>query len=154
MEEVSQILVIEEVSEETQEQAKYIVLSGLEESFGFLDDSFNKDLNEIYRIYIDAGNLFLIGKLQSEVICTGALIQEEVNIGRIVRMSVLKNYRGRGYARRILEEIEREAFNKGFNKIVLETTSSWNDAISFYKSHGYKEYDRNEFEIHMIKDLL
>ncbi|MGG4092521.1 hypothetical protein [Paenibacillus lautus] len=46
MKEVSQTLVIEEVSKETQEHAKHIVLDGLKERFGSLDKSLNQDLNE------------------------------------------------------------------------------------------------------------
>lgn len=154
MEDVSQALVIEEVTKETQDQAKYIILSGLQERFGYLDDSYNKDLDDIYDYYMNGENVFLLGRLHTKVICTAALIHEEIHIGRVVRMSVLQDYRRRGYARRMLEEIERHARSKGFEKIVLETTNTWNDAITFYGSHGYVEYDSNDDEVHMIKELL
>jgi ribosomal protein S18 acetylase RimI-like enzyme len=154
LEDVSQALVIEVVSKQTQDQAKNIILSGLQERFGYLDDSYNKDLDDIYHHYMNGANIFLIGRLHNKVICTAALIHEKIHIGRVVRMSVLQEHRRRGYARRMLEEIEMHAHSRGFEKIVLETTNNWYDAISFYESHGYVEYDRNEDEVHLMKELM
>ena len=79
---------------------------------------------------------------------SSALIREEVDTGRIVRMSVQKEYRRHGLAQKMLKELERRAIAKGFKRIVLETTNSWHDAIS------YKEFDRNEYEVHMAKNLF
>lgn len=154
MKEVYQTLVIEEVSKETQEHAKHIVLDGLKERFGSLDKSLNQDLNEIVLNYNSRGNLFLVGRINTKVICTGAFIREEIDTGRIVRMSVQKEYRRHGIAQKMLKEIERRAQAKGFKRIVLETTYSWHDAISFYKKNEYKEFDRNEYEVHMVKNLF
>ena len=69
-------------------------------------------------------------------------------------MSVQKEYRRNGIAQKMLKEIERRAQAKGFKRIVLETTNSWHDAISFYKKNEYKEFDRNEYEVHMVKKLF
>ncbi|MGG3307846.1 MULTISPECIES: hypothetical protein [Paenibacillus] len=128
MKEVSQTLVIEEVSKETQEHAKHIVLDGLKERFGSLDKSLNQDLNEIVLNYNSRGNPFLVGRINTKVVCTGALIHEDVDTGRVVRMSV--------------------------QRIVLETTNSWHDAISFYKKNEYEVFGRNEYEVHMVKNLF
>ena len=89
MKEVYQTLVIEEVSKDTQEDAKLIVLAGLRERFGSLDESLNQDLNEIVLNYSSRGNHFLVGRINTKVICTGALIREEVDTGRIVRMWIV-----------------------------------------------------------------
>lgn len=128
MKEVSQTLVIEEVRKETQEHAKHIVLDGLKERFGSLDKSLNQDLNEIVLNYNSRGNPFLVGRINTKVVCTGALIHEDVDTGRVVRMSV--------------------------QRIVLETTNSWHDAISFYKKNEYEVFGRNEYEVHMVKNLF
>lgn len=147
-------LIIDEVTEDTQEQAKRVVLSGLEERLGFLNESYNTDLNNIVQNYTNHGDVFLTGTLRSEVICTGALIEERKDVGRIVRMSVLKAYRRKGFARKMLEELEAIARTKKYVKIVLETTNTWSDAIQFYKSNGYIEQTMSDLEIHMEKNLL
>ncbi|GMX65044.1 hypothetical protein Elgi_43140 [Paenibacillus elgii] len=147
------MLSVTEVSEETQEQARRIVHAGLEERFGELDPSYNKDLDDIMSWYAGQGHLFLTGALEGKMVCTGALIQEGGDVGRIARMSVWKPYRRRGIARRMLQELERRARQKGYAKLVLETTAAWLDAVQFYKANGYVEVQRDEEEVHLEKVL-
>jgi ribosomal protein S18 acetylase RimI-like enzyme len=145
---------IETVNSCFQEEAKMVILSGLEERFGTLDNTMNQDLNNILQTYLKVKNTFLIGLFQNKVICTGALIYENTRTGRIVRMSVLREYRRKGFARTILIELEKIAKLMGYTRIVLETTSTWDDAINFYKSSGYTEYNKVEEEIHFHKNVF
>lgn len=85
---------IESVNESTQTQAKELILQGLKEHFGFLDTSLNPDINDIIQNYIKQGNIYLVGLLQKEVVCSGALITINENTGKIVRMSVKNEYNG------------------------------------------------------------
>ncbi|MFB0842050.1 GNAT family N-acetyltransferase [Paenibacillus oleatilyticus] len=147
------MLSVTEVTEETQEQARRIVCAGLEERFGELDPSYNKDLDDIVSWYAGQGHLFLTGALEGQMVCTGALIREGHDVGRIVRMSVWKPYRRRGIARCMLQELERRARQKGYAKLVLETTADWLDAVQFYKANGYVEVQRDEEEVHLEKVL-
>lgn len=147
------MLSVAEVTEETQEQARRIVCAGLEERFGELDPSYNKDLDDIVSWYAGQGHLFLTGTLEGQMVCTGALIREGRDVGRIARMSVWKPYRRRGIARCMLQELERRARQKGYAKLMLETTASWLDAVQFYKANGYVEVQRDEEEVHLEKVL-
>ncbi len=150
---MNMMLNVTEVTEETQEQAKRIVNTGLEERFGELDPSYNEDLDDIVKWYTGQGYLFLTGTLDGQMVCTGALIQEGPDVGRVARMSVSKPYRRKGIARRMLQELERRARQRGYAKLVLETTASWLDAVQFYKANGYKEIQRDEEEVHLEKVL-
>lgn len=38
--------------------------------------------------YNSRGNPFLVGRINTKVVCTDALIHEDVDTGRVVRMSV------------------------------------------------------------------
>ncbi len=88
-------------------------------------------------------------QLQKEcrVIGTGALLFENwtqhesntVQLGRIVRMSVVKEWRRMGVAKKILEQLILRAKEKGMHVLLLETTSSWKDAIAFYLNNGFTE---------------
>jgi GNAT superfamily N-acetyltransferase len=146
----SQLKIIE-VNHSIQDCAKEIILEGLEERFGFLDRSLNSDLNDIQENYINKGYVFLLGIYDSKPVCTGALIKEDKEIGRIVRMSVLKDYRRKGLAQVIISELENKAVELGFTRIVLETNKEWYDAINFYSSNGFNEYLIDERLIHMEK---
>nr|WP_252187474.1 GNAT family N-acetyltransferase [Anaeromonas gelatinilytica] len=103
--------------------------------------------------YIGKGETFLIGLYEDDLICTGGLIEEDRYTGRIVRMSVKKEYRRKGVATVILKGLEKVAKEKGYNKIVLETTEGWSKAINLYKKNGYTESKRIEGNVHLVKKL-
>lgn len=134
-------------------EAKEIVLQGLEERFGFLDSSLNPDLNDIFASYLREGSIFLIGKEENNLVCTGALSKEDNNSGRIQRMSVKSTCRGKGYARKMLETLELYAKEYGYSKLVLETNNDWHSAISLYTSSGYECYENDGECSHFIKEL-
>jgi GNAT superfamily N-acetyltransferase len=125
------------VTKEFEESAKLIILEGLAERFGYLDDSYNSDLNDIMGNYMDKGNSFMIGVIQGNVICTGALTNESKQIGRIERMSVKREFRGKGYAKLMLSTLEKEAKKRGYQKLIIETNRDWESAIELYKRNGF-----------------
>lgn len=144
---------IQPVNEQTEGKAKELVLQGFQEHFGQLDQSLNQDLNGIVKNYLQNGDVFLTGFVQNELVATGALVQETPNTGRIVRMSVLKSYRRKGFARQILMELEKEAFSKGFSRLLLETMKDWQGVIRFYRENGFQVDDQNEKQIFFLKKI-
>lgn len=136
-----------------QKDARRIILQGLEERFGFLDETLNPDIDQIYEQYILNGDEFFVGFLEECMVCTGALIKEADGIGRIVRVSVLKENRRSGLATLIMKKLEEAAEDKGYEKLVLETNEDWDSAVSFYKRIGYIEVERADGCVHMIKEL-
>jgi len=155
-------LVIEAVSRATADEARHCILSGLEEHWGRLDLTLNPDLHDVLHTYGDVaspdtaiprsdGKVMLVALLDGQVVATGALIREytqaattprcdewrEAPVGRIVRMSVRKNYRRRGIASLVLEALVQHARELGIKKLVLETTETWSDAIGFYQRQGF-----------------
>jgi ribosomal protein S18 acetylase RimI-like enzyme len=90
----------------------------------------------------------VVGLWRGTPVCTGAYICEGTT-ARITRMSVAKEFRRRGFAKRILEELVDRARRSGYTRLVLETNRSWYDAIAFYKSSGFVEYDLEDTRIHM-----
>ncbi|WP_246079195.1 GNAT family N-acetyltransferase [Paenibacillus piri] len=149
----SDVLTIEFVNDETQIQAKQLILDGLEEHFGFLDTSLNPDLNNIVDHYIKNGNVFLVGLVQGEVVCSGALISVNDNSGRIVRMSVKKTFRRNGFAGIIIRALEQIAKEKGYKSIMLKTIIHWSDAVGFYTSQGYRKSNLEGDSVTMIKTM-
>lgn len=57
------------------------------------------------------------------------------------RMYVLPGHRGKGLSLRILEDLEQWARDLGRNRIILETGSILDKAVSLYKSAGYERID-------------
>jgi len=77
----------------------------------------------------------------------------------IKRMFVHPDYRGRGIAQQILQELEKWAAEMGYQSCVLETGQKQLDAIQLYLKTGYQripnygQYEGIENSICMKKDL-
>ena len=96
-----------------------LILSGLREHWGELNDQLNQDLDDIQANY--AGSVFIVAKLGERIIGTGALSPRSDTIAEIVRMSVTKDMRRQRVGTMILLRLVEEAKLLGFTQIILET---------------------------------
>jgi GNAT superfamily N-acetyltransferase len=134
-----------------QAAAKQLVLTGLGEHWGWIDHSLNPDLNDIATSY--AGGIFLVAYLGDTLVATGALTPEVTPEGihalRVERMSVAAALRKQGLGRRLLDALVVYARTQGCSLLVLETTSTWTDAVSFYLRYGFAVVEERDGETHM-----
>jgi GNAT superfamily N-acetyltransferase len=70
-------------------------------------------------------------------VACGAFKMFDEDTVEIKRMFVLPEYRGNGYASKILSELEVWAKDEGFKLGVLETGIKQPEAIALYKKNGY-----------------
>lgn len=82
-------------------------------------------------------NCVLLYVDEKPVAC-GAFKKFEEDTVEVKRMFVLPEYRGNGYASKILAELEVWAKNEGFTFAVLETGLKQPEAIALYKKNGYE----------------
>ncbi len=68
----------------------------------------------------------------------GAIKKFAPGVIEVKRMFVLREKRGKGYAFRILNELETWAGELGFRKCILETGINQPEALALYKKSGYK----------------
>lgn len=144
-------LIISDLKSEEQEEARDLILAGLEEHWGWLDPMRNPDLTEIGHSYL--GETFLSARLDGELVGCGALIQEDEGVGRIVRMSVARTMRRKGVGKAILEALCQRARQRGFSRLVLETTETWEDAIHFYQQFGFEFTTYRDGDAHFVMRL-
>jgi ribosomal protein S18 acetylase RimI-like enzyme len=119
-----------------QTQAKALILEGLKEHWGSIDPQRNPDLDDILASY--AGGFFLVAALGDRIVATGALIPRAARVAEIVRMSVAIDQRRRGIGSAVLRRLLEDAKTAGYQKIILETTSTWDESIAFYQKHGFR----------------
>jgi putative acetyltransferase len=119
-----------------QEEVKELILNGLADHWGELDLTKNPDLNDIAKTY--AQDVFLVARLQDRIIGTGALVHRTDELAEIVRMSVAVDLRRQGVGRLILGRLITTAEEKGYRRIILETTHTWKEVIAFYLKYGFK----------------
>jgi ribosomal protein S18 acetylase RimI-like enzyme len=148
------MLRIEVLTEKNSSPATQLIVTGLKEYFPNYDTKYNTDLLNLYDYYNKSKNIFLIGLINDTVVATGGIVWEKDDIARIVRMSVKKEYRREGYASMILKALEKKVFDKGYKIIVLETTKTWQEAISFYKKNNYKVTHIDINNIHFKKSIV
>ncbi len=85
-----------------QEQARWLILEGLGEHFGYIDETLNPDLDDILHNYIIPGHVFVVACMGREIVGTGALISLGEGLSEMVRISTRKDYRRRGIGQAII----------------------------------------------------
>ncbi len=83
--------------------------------------------------------LLLIATLHGEPVGCGALIFHGDEPAHIKRMWVSPGVRGLGLGRRLLAELEAQAAAHQVRTVRLETNQALTEAISMYRSAGYRE---------------
>jgi GNAT superfamily N-acetyltransferase len=131
--------------------ARGLILAGLGEHWGWIDETLNPDLDDIAAHY--AGETFLLVVTEKALIGTGALIREGEGVGRIVRMSVAAATRRAGVGTRLLHALLARARGRGFSKIVLETTATWHEVIRFYERNGFTLVEERDGNAHFVLTL-
>jgi len=132
--------------------------------WGIPDPALNPDLDDIATTYADA--TFLVAwqgdRLACEggrVIGTGALTPHGATsrgrevVGEIVRMSVATDCRRRGVGRRILEALIEAGRERGYERIILETTQTWAGAIAFYQNAGFEITHHQDGDVYFVMEL-
>ncbi|MBN1667642.1 MAG: GNAT family N-acetyltransferase [Anaerolineales bacterium] len=144
-------LIITPLRPQDQVAARRLILAGLEERWGSLDSLTNPDLDDLGEHYRQA--IFLLAWLGDELVGSGALIAEAPGIGRIVRMSVARLHRRTGIGQQILAALLSAARERGYHQLVLETTSTWQNAIHFYQGQGFYITGEKDGDTHLKLDL-
>lgn len=74
-------------------------------------------------------------KHDNRIIGTARYTKYNEYTAKLQRMAVLKEYRGSGFARRLLNAMENELINEGYTDITLDSARS---AKVFYEKNGYE----------------
>jgi len=136
---------------EDQQPVKALILTGMEEHWGVLDESKNPDLDDIASSYADG--VFLVAWQDGVIVGTGAFRPVSEDTVEIVRMSVRKDKRRQGIGREILTELCWRAYRQGYKRAILETTASWDEVIAFYQSFGFEATHQVAGDVYFAMDL-
>lgn len=137
-----------------QKIAKELILEGLGEHWGYIDPFINEDLMDIETSYFN--DKFILAWFGDEIVGTGALIKEEPEVLRLVRMSVKKTFRRQGIGNKVIDSLLEYARGQGCKRVVLETTSTWKAIIQFYLNYGFSishdDGTDTHFELNLLND--
>lgn len=102
---------------------------------------------------------FLVGFVGNEPVATGGFRRHTDGVAEIKRMFVSHDHRGGGHARRLLAELEAQAAEAGYRRVVLETGTRQPEAMALYSSSGYSRtepfgrYADDDLSRYFTKDL-
>jgi ribosomal protein S18 acetylase RimI-like enzyme len=103
------------------------------------------------------GGCLLIARLDGQTIGCGALRTLTSDTGEIKRMWIAPDARGLGLGRRLLAELENQAMRRGFRIVRLDTNATLDEALTLYRSSGYREIPRfndNPYAHHWFEKTL
>jgi ribosomal protein S18 acetylase RimI-like enzyme len=132
-----------------QEATRRLILDGLGEHFGYIDESLNPDLDDIMTSYIVPGHVFVVVLSGSKLVGTGALIIKDDKAGQLVRISVHADHRREGIGRAVVKHLVEIAKKRNLVRVLVETNNDWYDAIGLYKHLGFIEYNRDVGSVYM-----
>jgi ribosomal protein S18 acetylase RimI-like enzyme/DNA-binding MarR family transcriptional regulator len=125
-----------------QDQAARVAMAAY---FGELGRRFERGFDPALSISADdtelrlPAGLLLLATLRAEPVGIGALKFHGDGSAEVKRMWVAPSVRGMGLGRRLLEELEARAAERGVETLRLETNRALGEAISLYRSAGYRE---------------
>jgi DNA-binding MarR family transcriptional regulator/GNAT superfamily N-acetyltransferase len=131
------------VEDPTSPAARFCIQSYFDE----LDTRFDSGFDPSQSISADAeeltepAGLLLVARLRGEPIGCGALKLHGGEPAEIKRMWVASTARGLGVGRRILDELEQHAHQRGVAVLRLETNRTLREATGLYRSAGYAEVE-------------
>jgi GNAT superfamily N-acetyltransferase len=128
-------VVVERYRDADRDAARAVVLAGLEEHWGSLDPELNRDVDDLGSAY--AAGTVVVARVEGAVVGVGVIVPAGPGETEVKRMSVLRSHRRRGIATAVLAALVDVGRGWGCRAIVLETTTSWTDAVAFYQRAGF-----------------
>jgi GNAT superfamily N-acetyltransferase len=119
---------------EMQDAFRALILAGMSERWGSVDDSLNADINDIAVRY--GQDVVLVALHGDEVVGTGILVCRPAE-AEIVRMSVDREHRRRGIGASLVSALLERARMLGVGHVVVETNAKWMDARVMYERAGF-----------------
>lgn len=102
---------------------------------------------------LEQGGIIYLAKEGDEVVGTAALIHEGHNVYELAKMSVTKNWQGKGISKQLLEACLAKAREMGAEKVELFSNHRLKNALKLYEKYGFEyiEIKNSPFETADIK---
>lgn len=138
-------VLIRKFENKDQLDARSIILTGFKEHFGYIDSKANPDLENIANFYSDKYAQFYVAEIQGVIVGTGAL-KVRGDVGEIVRISVLKDWRKKGIGKKLVQSLLDVAKEMKLKQVVVATEHDWVPAIRLYESLGFTEFKKDNVD--------
>jgi GNAT superfamily N-acetyltransferase len=128
-----------------------LILRGLGEHFGEVNESLNPDLDDIGETF--APGYFVVARSGNVLVGTGGFLPRSESTAQIHRVSVAPALRRGGIGSAIVADLLAVARTRGFERVILETTETWSEVVSFYRRLGFQPRERRDGDLYLSLDL-
>jgi putative acetyltransferase len=91
----------------------------------------------------DGSRGLLLGAFEGDVIVgTGGVKQIDAELGELVRLWLLRGFRGRGIGRQMVDRLLQFAQDAGFKRLRLDTSFQCKEAVALFRRVGFREVPR------------
>ena len=135
----------EDLTRATHDAVRTLILEGLGEHWGYIDESLNPDLDDMFTAYAD-GRTIVARSQDGSVIGTGTLKPVDGSTAQMVRMSVDGRARRLQVGRQVVDELVATARAWGCDRVIVETTTEWTGVVEFYLRCGFEITHVEELE--------
>ena len=139
-----------------QEPVRALILEGMKERWAEkYEPDRDHDVDDIWRHYVKGrgADVRVIGA-GNEVIAVGMLVLIDDRTGRLVRISVDRRHRRKGFATTMIRELMDLARERGMAKVVIETDTPWADALALYLSCGFERVAEGDGSTHFERQVM
>ena len=90
---------------------------------------------------LDRGGFIWLAKAGDEIIGSAALMNEGHGIFELAKMSVTKNWQGKGISKMLVETCLKKAKETGARKLTLFSNHQLQTALKLYEKYGFKNVE-------------
>ena len=98
-------------------------------------------LNDPKGTILDHGGFIWLAKASDEIIGSAALMNEGHGIFELAKMSVTKNWQGKGISKILIETCLKTAKEIGVKKLTLFSNHQLETALKLYEKYGFKNVE-------------
>lgn len=129
-------IVLHDLDASSRDEVRELILAGLGEHWGVVDESLNPDLDDMLESYA-SGRTIVARDPRGRIVGTGTVIPRTGTVAEVLRTSVRAELRKAGIGRLILGELVATARRWGCESVILETSSAWTEVVAFYLHCGF-----------------
>lgn len=115
------------------------------------------DIESLEEEYLNRGGEFIVLLREQNIIGFFALLPSNNHQVELKRLYLMATERGQGLGKRLLDLALRLSKESGYNRIHLETTSKFFEAVALYRKFGFKTNGgltlSQGHDVGLVKDL-
>jgi N-acetylglutamate synthase-like GNAT family acetyltransferase len=98
-------------------------------------------LNNPKKTILDRGGYIWLAKAGEEIVGTAALMKEGHGIFELAKMSVTKNWQGKGISKQLIETCLKKAKEMGAKTVTLFSNHQLRNAVGLYEKYGFQHVE-------------